>query len=205
MRRSSGDPGAKKTIPGAQLGRAVWAQTKTDYVTGNESLSQIADRLGVTKSAVEKHASQRHRDSDGIGWDQARAEFLRRKNGAAETQGVKSGAHTLSELRESLSTVSMLACEKIKGFLEDPDAKIEIKDLVSMAKLSAILRVELAGDPDPDGAPIRVDDSLRNKLDRLTVDQLKKIARGEYEIRVAEVPADCTETNTLQLQTESGI
>jgi DNA-binding transcriptional ArsR family regulator len=184
----SGDPGAKKQ--GAQLGRAVWAQARTDYITGNESFSQLADRLGVTQSAVEKHASARHRDNGGIGWDEARRRFLRHKNDVAETEAVKAGARVISELRESLATVALLALGRIKGRLEDPNEKIETRDLIGMGKLSATLRIEVAGDPN---APIRIDDTIEHKLNRLTVDELKKLANEKLVDRIiSEVPGDVT-------------
>jgi predicted transcriptional regulator len=205
MRRSSGEPGARRkfsqiakelgvsTNEAVRLSRQLWARVRSEYVTGEESLSQIADRLGITKSAVEKHSSPGHRDNKGIGWDAARQEFLRSKSESAEAHSLKSSAEVLADLRDKTAIVSMGALEKIQRRLDNPFDVIDTRDLIGIAKLTATLRVELAGDPN--GAPVRID----HIFDGLTTDELRRLAAEPNAC------AHCESQSGSELPTEGGI
>ncbi len=57
-------------------GKINWDAERDHYVTGNESLSDLAESLSVTKSAVEKHASDRGANG-GRTWGEMRVDFRR--------------------------------------------------------------------------------------------------------------------------------
>jgi hypothetical protein len=170
--QTAGERGAKNGRVSSSprlLGTAVWSKARSEYVTGNESYAQLAERLGVLKNTVLKHADRRHSDNDGMSWDDARRAYLRRVSSAAEFKSETAATRTLSAVRESSAAVASLALEEIERRLESAGA-IETKDLIGIAKLATSLRIELSGDPD--GVPVRIE----RKLDELTVKQLKAIA-----------------------------
>ncbi len=197
MRRSCANHGARKAFPG-QLGRAVWAAARSEYITGNESLSQLAKRLGVTKSAVEKHAGSRRRDNGGVGWDEARSQYLRETADAAESQSIRARSRTLAAVRESSANVASLALDEIaRRLAEGPVAAIETRDLIGIAKLAGTLRMELAGDPT--GPPVRIE----HVLDQLTVEELRALAGRDVQSG-RKLPTEGAESGS-ELPTEGGI
>jgi hypothetical protein len=167
MRRSCCKREAKS---GIKLGRTVWVKARQEYVTGDESFAQIAARLGVTKSAVEKHASATHRDNGGKTWEQARMEFLHRASAAAESRNSGNAAATLAAVRETSADVALTALEKLQLRLDSNSDLIETKDLIGIAKLASTLRVELAGELNVKSQHVS------DLLDTLTADELRAIA-----------------------------
>lgn len=83
-----------------QLGKAFWAKARLEYVTGNESQSQIADRLEVARNTVAEHASPRHPDNKGVGWHDARQCYLQRSIDAVESATVAPAYVTIENLKQ---------------------------------------------------------------------------------------------------------
>jgi hypothetical protein len=108
-----------------QLGKAVWARAKREYVFGNESWSQIAARLGVTKSAVEKHARATCAGNGGRSWDEQRRDFLARASAPLE-----------ANVADSLTlALGKRALEEIRARMDRDVTVIATSDLVAIAKL----------------------------------------------------------------------
>ncbi len=112
--------------------RINWSGERDLYVTGGESFSQVAKRLGVTKSAVEKHASNREANG-GRTWGEWREEFRAEISGQ-QTEIVKrikveAAATVAMQHAELLATLASETREAIK----DAIAACEPKDKVKLA------------------------------------------------------------------------
>jgi predicted transcriptional regulator len=111
-------------------GRINWSGERDLYVTGNESFSQVAKRLGVTKSAVEKHASNREANG-GRTWGEWREEFRAEISGKtteiSKRIKVEAAATVAMQHAQMLANLASEAREAIKNALEECEPKDKIK------------------------------------------------------------------------------
>ena len=88
-----------------------WERARADYVTGKETYAQIAERYGVTKSAVGKRAT-------GEGWARQRSKW---RKGVADKVIAKKGTRAVERLSDLVEAVdNMMAA--LKQITEDPRA-----------------------------------------------------------------------------------
>jgi hypothetical protein len=150
-----------------RLGDAAWAAMRDEYVTGNESYSELAARYGTTKSAVEKHALDREANG-GRTWGEWRAEFLDGVNRETQDRVADTLATTLAQVREKTASVARKALEKLESRLDSGDP-MEDKDIIAAARLATTVKVELSNDPE---FPV----SIKAKLDELPIEEIRKLA-----------------------------
>jgi hypothetical protein len=142
---------------------------RDEYITGNESYTEIGARYGVTKSAIEQH-SGRNGVNKGKSWGELRQEFRDDLSRVSKERVIDAVSTTLVRVKAKAAAVAELALDRLSKKLSGK-VEMEDKDLVAVAKLATAVKVELAGDPDQ---PI----SIKQNLDALTVEQLRKLASG---------------------------
>jgi hypothetical protein len=163
-----------------------WAAARTEYVTGKESFSSLGTRYGVTKKAVEKHASDRGANG-GVTWGELRSQHRGKTAAKAEQRAGDVQVTRLASIRSKASEAAELALDEMlkrlreggvtrsvafsEGAVEYLDP-IADKDLIAAAKLIVAVKVEMGGDPD--GVPMQ----LETNLDNLSLDELRKLAGG---------------------------
>jgi|GEM_PF-6844042 len=107
---------SKKQANG-RVSPADWAAARDEYVTGDKSLAQIANDLGVTLNAVKKHACDRAQNGDRT-WAEWREEFH------AEISGQKT--------------------EVVKRIKVDAAAKVSMRHAEMLAELANQARTAIA-------------------------------------------------------------
>ena len=86
-----------------------WERARADYVTGKETYAQIAERYGVTKSAVGKRAT-------GEGWARQRSKW---RKGVADKVIAKKGTRAVERLSDLIDAVDNMMAQ-LKEITEDP-------------------------------------------------------------------------------------
>lgn len=145
-----------------------WSGERDVYVTGTESLADIAKRLGVSKTAVEKHACNREVNG-GRTWGEWREEFRSEISGEkteivkrikVEAAAVVSMQH--ATLLADLAQQSREAVANVFAQLE-PKEKVKLALAIVVAERRihgldrAAVQVEVTG---KDGKPIEHDVTL---------------------------------------------
>lgn len=150
-----------------------WSSERDLYVTGSESFTQVAKRLGVTKSAVEKHASNREANG-GRTWGEWREEFRADVSGKrteiVERIKVEAAATVSMQHAELLANLASAARDVAIDALKECEPRDRVK--LALAIIAAERRVhgldrtpvkvEVTG---RDGKPIEHDLTLDVDLD----------------------------------------
>lgn len=152
-----------------RYGEAAIAGWRDEYVTGEETLLQLAQRVGVRYKTLERHASNR-RGNGGKTWGEMRSEFLDEVSRETQERSATSVSKKLAVVKEKSANVAALALAQLETRVSS--GTMEDKDLIQAAKLATTIKIELGGDPN--GVPV----DIRNSLDELTVDELRKLAGG---------------------------
>jgi hypothetical protein len=122
--------------------RIDWSGERDLYVTGNESFSQMARRLGVTKSAVEKHASDREANG-GRTWGEWREEFRAEISGKTTeiSKHIKVQAAATVAMRHAqmLADLASDAKDAVQNALAECDPKDKVK--LALAIIAAERRI----------------------------------------------------------------
>lgn len=158
-----------------------WDAERTAYVTGTETLDEVAARLGVNAKTVERMASSKHALNAGETWGEKRAAYRATAAIKSEQRAGDAVASTLARVREKASAVAEKALLELERRLDEnitvtlgedgwEATPFETKDLIATAKLATSVKVELGGDPT--GVPVE----LAGKLNDLTLKELRKLA-----------------------------
>lgn len=162
-----------------------WTGERDLYVTsapGSESFSIVAKRLGVTKSAVEKHASDRE-SNGGRTWGEWREEFRDTISGnttkIVEQIKVQAAATVSMQHAELLAQLASAAREAVVGALEECEPKDRVKLALAIIAVErrvhgldrTPVKIEVTG---KDGQPIEhdltvdldIEQSTRNLAER---------------------------------------
>jgi hypothetical protein len=106
-----------------------WSAARDEYVTGDETAKQLAERVGVSQRAVEEHAGDRERNG-GRTWAEWRAEFRDEVSGQStelvkriRVQAAATAAMRHAELLQVLANESV---ETVRGALAQCEAKDRI-------------------------------------------------------------------------------
>lgn len=154
------------------MARIDWEAERERYVTGTETTTEMAARLGVNRTSLEKQAGRKRERGGkpcGKSWGELRAEHRAKVAAAAQKKVGEQQVTSLAALREKTSRVVAKALDVLDRRLEKAEAE-KTADLVQIAKLGAPQKIELGGNPD--GSPIDV----RTKLDGLSTEDLLAIA-----------------------------
>lgn len=172
-----------------------WAGARDSYVTreqGYESFSKVAKTLGVTTSAVEKHASDREQNG-GRTWGEWREEFDAELSGQkteiVKTIKVKAAAATAMQHAEILAELTAEAKDAIKNALSECEPKDRVKLALAIIAMErrvhgldrAPVQLEVTG---KDGKPIEHDVALFDDID----DATRAIAERALEALFGETP-----------------
>jgi transposase-like protein len=177
---------------GKAAGRINWAGARDEYVTGDESIAQLARRYGVTTSAAQKHSSDREANG-GRTWSEWREEFRADVSGKrteiAKRIKVEAGAAVQMRHAELLQQLANQATEAIENALNECEPKDRVK--LALAIIAAERRihgldrtpvqVELTG---KDGQPIEHDLTVDVGLD----DDTRALAQRALEALFGETP-----------------
>ncbi len=167
-----------------------WDAERAAYVTGAETLDEVATRLGLNIKSVERMAGSKHPLNAGGTWGEKRAAFRAEAAIRSEQQAGSEVAAALAKVRGKAVEAAGLALDALLQRLRDGGVKrqvafsdhvtefmdpIDDKDLVAAARLAIASKLEVGGNPD--GVPLQ----LASSLDALTVDELRRLAGDEAE------------------------
>jgi hypothetical protein len=210
------------------LGAGAWSRAKSSYVAGEESYLQLAQRLGVCITAVEKRADRRHPLNLGRSWNELRTDY-RQQVCAAQTEASKrievqasmlvavQHAELLGRLASASREVAVDAFRELKP----RDRVMLALAVIAMERRvhgldRSPVQLEVAG---KDGKPIEHDltidfdvDTDARALAQRTLEALfgetssgQRSEGGRRETALCNAGRHCTTTNASELQTESGI
>lgn len=176
-------------------GRIDWVGERDLYVTGgtgSESFSIIAKRLGVTKSAVEKHASDREANG-GRTWGEWREEFRAELSGKrvelVERIKVEAAATVSMQHAELLAKLAGVAREVAIDALKECEPKDRVKLALAVIAMErrvhgldrTPVKLEVTG---KDGKPIEHDLTLEVDIDA----DARSLAERTLEALFGETP-----------------
>ena len=152
-----------------------WIAVRDEYVSGDETYEGIAARYKVSPKTVEDHARRKSRENagkaQGKSWGELRADFKAKASAKFTERATDSLAEIRQRWLEKAAQVGMKALAKLDARL-DGEA-IKDADIIQAAKLLSVAKVELSG---PDGSPMKIEGGISMELDKLTVDELRRLA-----------------------------
>jgi hypothetical protein len=164
-----------------------WASVRSRYVVGDESLAAIALEIGVSKRAVQLHASDR-RANAGQTWVEMRSAFRRGIADDAEQITVKLRTVAAATVAMQHAAVIGMLAEVAGGLVEDAYRRCEPKDqvrffleIVSLErKIHGLdrVQVEVSG---KDGEPIAYDIAIDQETRALAEHALQAIFGGRAQ------------------------
>lgn len=125
-----------------------WNAVREQYVTGTESYADIARRLTISPTAVEKHALNR-RANGGQTWGELRTAFRDTRDEAAREETLE----TQAELQASISVNRLKVADMcIKRILELGTDGAKRRELAEVAKVGLDQKIHVATEK-----PVEVD------------------------------------------------
>lgn len=144
---------------GRRLPSTVWTRAKSEYIAGDESLAQLATRLGVGETAVERHADRRHRLNAGRSWGELRTDY-RSQLTSQQIEATKQIEAQASVL-VSMQHVTMLAnlASASREVVVEAFRRCEPRDQIKMALAIIAMERRVHG---LDRAPVQLEVSGRD-------------------------------------------
>lgn len=176
-------------------GKIDWTAERDLYVTGDpgsESFSAVGRRLGVSKSAVEKHASDREANG-GRTWGEWREEFRAATSGKrleiVERIKVEAAATVAMQHAELLASLASVAREVAIEALRECDPKDRVKLALAVIAMErrvhgldrTPVQLEVTG---KDGKAIEHDLTIEHGID----DDARALAERTLQALFGETP-----------------
>jgi len=125
--------------------RIDWDQERERYVTGADSLAEVARRVGVSKKAVELHAAA----SANLGrtWGESRAEYRSNRDASVRKGVGENQADLMKQISARRGEVALTALNLIAEMM--PAGELKVRDLVEIAKLGIDQRLQITASTEP--------------------------------------------------------
>ena len=124
--------------------RIDWDAECSRYVTGTESLREVAARLGTTLSVVARHACGTKAERK---WNAKRTAHRLRLDNMVRDEAVETQRDNLTKINNRRAEIALAALDKIAALI--PGDRAKFRDLIEAAKLGIDQRLQIAASTEP--------------------------------------------------------